>query len=218
MVRGIEQREQSRDARQLTLSERCPFPCSQNARPNRHGDRDPITTGINQDPTVLLGGSFLNYYTEFTGGRRIISLEHHYLAYRAVVRAKVASVRYVQGVGEAAEQARLLAALALGHLRAGESRLILVGGLPGTGKSTVAGGVADELNAVLLRSDRVRKEDEQRDPRSSGAGEWEHGLYRPDATRHTYAILLRRARELLAFGENVVLDASWNDADQRASA
>lgn len=165
-----------------------------------------------------LATTFLNYYTEFTGGRRIISLEHHYLAYRAVVRAKVSSVRYVQGVGEAAEQARLLAALALGHLRAGESRLILVGGLPGTGKSTVAGGVADELNAVLLRSDRVRKEDEQRDPRSSGAGEWEHGLYRPDATRHTYAILLRRARELLAFGENVVLDASWNDADQRASA
>jgi len=148
-----------------------------------------------------LATTFLNYYTEFTGGRRIISLEHHYLAYRAVVRAKVSSVRYVQGVGEAAEQARLLAALALGHLRAGESRLILVGGLPGTGKSTVAGGVADELNAVLLRSDRVRKEDEQRDPRSSGAGEWEHGLYRPDATRHTYAILLRRARATRLWGK-----------------
>ena len=35
---------------------------------------------------------------------------------------------------------------------------MLVGGLPGTGKTTVAGGVADRLGAVLLSSDRVRKE------------------------------------------------------------
>lgn len=161
-----------------------------------------------------LATSFLDYYAEFTGSRRIISLEHHYVAYRAVVRAKVASVRHVQGVGEAADEARSLAALALRHLRAAEPRLILVGGLPGTGKSTVATGVADELHAVLLRSDRVRKEAGQRDPRYSGAAEWEQGLYRPDTTRRTYEVLLRRARELLALGESVVLDASWNDADQ----
>ncbi|MGZ4588385.1 MAG: bifunctional aminoglycoside phosphotransferase/ATP-binding protein [Mycobacteriaceae bacterium] len=164
-----------------------------------------------------LGAEFLDYYGEFTGGRRIASLEHHYVAYRAGVRAKVSSLRYDQGVGAAAEQARALARLALRHLRAGEPRIILVGGLPGTGKSTVAGGVADALNAVLLRSDRIRKENDQRDPRVSAADDWERGLYGPDATRLTYDTLFRRARELVANGESVVLDASWNDADQRAA-
>ena len=48
--------------------------------------------------------------------------------------------------------------LARRHLRRARPRLVLVGGGPGTGKSTLAGALADRSGAVLLSSDRLRKE------------------------------------------------------------
>jgi hypothetical protein len=36
--------------------------------------------------------------------------------------------------------------------------MILVGGLPGTGKSAPAGALADRLGWTVLNSDRIRKE------------------------------------------------------------
>ena len=40
-----------------------------------------------------LGRAFLDWYVEFAGTPRVASLEHHYVAYRAFVRAKVACLR-----------------------------------------------------------------------------------------------------------------------------
>jgi aminoglycoside phosphotransferase family enzyme/predicted kinase len=165
-----------------------------------------------------LGRRFLDHYAEFTGTRRAPSLEHHYIAYRAVVRAKVTCLRHAQGLPDAAAKARNLAVLALSHLRAGQPRLVLVGGLPGAGKSTVAAGLADAGHAVLLRSDRIRKEDAGRDPLSPAAAGWRHGLYDPETTRRTYDLMLRRAGQLLARGESVILDASWQAETDRAAA
>ena len=47
------------------------------------------------------------------------SLEHHYVAYRAHVRSKVACLRAEQGDDGAAREARRLHALAVRHLEAG---------------------------------------------------------------------------------------------------
>lgn len=164
-----------------------------------------------------LGAWFLDCYAEFAGTQRCVSLEHHYIAYRAVVRAKVACLRNAQRGGQA-ERARQLAELALRHLRAAEPRLVLVGGRPGTGKSTVAGRLADELGAVLLQSDRIRKEQAGIDPRTAAGADWQQGIYSPTSTEHTYRELLRRARLLLGRGETVVLDASWRRAEHREMA
>ncbi len=101
---------------------------------------------------------FLHWYAEFSGDPAPPSLWHHYVAYRAFVRAKVACLRHGQGADAAASEARELAALALRHLRAGAVRLVLVGGPPGSGKSTLAAALADRLGYTLLSSDRVRKE------------------------------------------------------------
>jgi hypothetical protein len=161
---------------------------------------------------------FLDRYAEFSGTLRVPSLEHHYIAYRAFVRAKVACLRAGQGDENAAAEARTYTALAGRHLRLGAVRLVLVGGLPGTGKSTVAGGIADRTGAALLRSDRVRKELVGLHPAAPAAAPSRGGIYRPDVTAATYATLLDHAGVLLGRGESVVLDASWSDPAQRRAA
>ena len=97
-------------------------------------------------------------------------------------------------------------------------RLALVGGLPGTGKSTIAGALADRCGAVLLSSDRVRKELAGLDPTDSATAGFREGLYSTDHTEALYRHLLERADALLARGESVVVDASWTSSRHRAAA
>ncbi|GAB3147726.1 AAA family ATPase [Amycolatopsis stemonae] len=160
----------------------------------------------------------LRDYREFTGDPAPPALVHHYVAYRAFVRVKVACLRHTQGDPGAADLAREYAGLALRHLRLGAVRLVLVGGGPGTGKSTIAGGLADRLGATLLQSDRLRKELAGLEPVPRPAEAYREGLYDTAHTDATYAELARRTGELLALGETVVLDASWTAARHRALA
>ncbi len=134
------------------------------------------------------------------------------------MRAKVACLRRQQGVADSAATAVRLLGIGVTHLRAAEPRLILVGGLPGAGKSTLAGGLADALGAVLIRSDRVRKELAGIWPLTDRRSPWRTGLYQPGRTAAVYDALLRRAADALRHGESVVLDAGWVDAAARDAA
>ncbi|MGW1679688.1 bifunctional aminoglycoside phosphotransferase/ATP-binding protein [Saccharopolyspora sp. NPDC002376] len=151
-----------------------------------------------------------------SASRSTTSLAHHYVAYRAFVRAKVACLRCAQGA-DAAADAVALTAIALRHLRTAQIRLVLVGGLPGTGKTTVAGALADRMGAVLLRTDQIRRELPGAAQLAAHAG-YGRGLYDSDNVHDTYSEMLARARTLLAHGENVVLDASWSNAEEREAA
>ncbi len=86
-----------------------------------------------------LARHFTDWYAEYSGDPAPASLRHHYVAYRALVRAKIARIRAAQDEPAAGCEAQQLADIALRHLRAGAVTLVLVGGLPGTGKSTLAG-------------------------------------------------------------------------------
>jgi len=165
-----------------------------------------------------LAEAFLDRYAEFSGDPAPPSLRHHYIAYRAFVRTKVACLRHAQGGDGARSQAIAYTELALRHLRAGTVRLILVGGLPGTGKSTLAGQLADRLGAVLLSSDRLRKELAGLPPQTPAPAEYGAGIYTSEHNQRCYAELLHRAGELLGRGESVVLDASWIRGADRARA
>lgn len=147
---------------------------------------------------------FLRSYLEFSGSPTTRSLEHHYIAYRAFVRAKVLCIQADQGRVVAGREANRYARLALRHLEAGEVTLTLVGGAPGTGKSTLARGLADRLGHALLSSDAVRNE------MPDGKGR-----YTETARAATYAELLARARRALQRGESVVADATWGDPHLR---
>ncbi|WP_290810199.1 AAA family ATPase [Halovivax sp.] len=84
--------------------------------------------------------------------------------------------------------------------------LIACCGLPGVGKSTVSGYVADRLDASRYRSDEVRKE------------LFPDPTYEPEETARTYDELLGRAREDLEAGRNVVLDATFSSRSFRGQA
>jgi uncharacterized protein len=85
-----------------------------------------------------LGRQLLDSYREFTAETHPKSLEHHYIAYRALVRAKVACLMALDGHTEAREEADVLMAVCARHLYHGRVRLMMVGGPPGTGKTTLA--------------------------------------------------------------------------------
>jgi len=165
-----------------------------------------------------LAEQFMATYAEYSADPSPASLRHHYVAYRAFVRVKIACLRVTQDDPAAGFEARHLAEVALRHLRAGAATLVLAGGLPGTGKSALAGAVADRLGFTVLNSDRIRKELAGLPAETSARAPYCRGIYTAEWTERTYAELLRRAAVLLARGESVIADASFVSARQRAAA
>jgi predicted kinase len=93
-----------------------------------------------------------------------------------------------------------------------------VGGLPGTGKSSLAAALGHALGATVLRSDEVRKEQAGLTTTQAAPAPYGAGLYTPGATAATYETLVDWARVALGLGETVVLDASWSSAGWRDRA
>jgi aminoglycoside phosphotransferase family enzyme/predicted kinase len=164
-----------------------------------------------------LGEKFLQAYVAASGETHPESLSHHYRAYRAHVRAKVASMRFEQGDRAALAEATGLLKIAFRHLQAGQVTLVLVGGLPGTGKSTVARSLGEERGWNVLRSDEVRKELRVEASTHEPAA-FREGLYRPEVTAANYSALIERAQGLLKLGYSVILDASWSSEQWREAA
>ena len=81
--------------------------------------------------------------------------------------------------------------------------LVIVGGVPGAGKSTVAELIADRLGAERLRSDEIRKE------------LFDRPTYAEGETETVYETLRDRAADRLAEGQSVVLDATFADRTHR---
>ncbi len=160
-----------------------------------------------------LAWRFLNAYLEHSGDYSGLGALRYYLAYRAMVRAKVAAIRAGQ---EDPAQARheldtCRSYLALAHdcLTRRRPALIVMHGLPGSGKSTVAQLALERLGAIRIRSDVERKRlfglDALADSRSQVGG----GIYGEEATQRTYARLHELARSLLAAGFPVIVDAAF---------
>jgi aminoglycoside phosphotransferase family enzyme/predicted kinase len=155
-----------------------------------------------------------------TEGRALLSF---YVAYRAAVRGKVEGFKSAEKEVPEADRAAALAKarahwlLALAELEAPERKpcLVLVGGLPGTGKSTLARNLAERAGFSLIRSDVVRKELAGLSSRSPAAAPFGEGIYAPAWTERTYAECLHRAESLLFEGQRVIVDASFNQESHR---
>jgi predicted kinase len=188
----------------------------------RHGDVLADVAFLAMDLERLgapdLAGLLIAAYEEFSGEHHPQTLADYYVAARALIRSKVACIRSVDDGAASTTEARSLLDLAVDHLRRAQVRLVLVGGEPGTGKSTLAEGIADRLDFVVLRSDAMRKELLGLHHGARAEAAYGEGAYDAATTDATYGGLLDRARAALSLGESVILDASWSEASRRTAA
>lgn len=175
---------------------------------------------------AAFGGFLARRYAELSGDPELSTLLTFYKAYRAVVRAKIASIVATDADFEPHKRrASRLLAMRYFHLAAAYElppSLILCCGLPASGKSWLAQRVAQPFNAVLLASD-VRRKILAGAPREARPGEaYGEGLYGEERKQETYRSLLEMAREGLGHGRTVVVDATfarreWRDLFARAA-
>jgi aminoglycoside phosphotransferase family enzyme/predicted kinase len=172
-----------------------------------------------------LAGLFSEAYFRAADDAEGHSLLPFYTAYRAAVRAKIEGIELTEKEIPASERetalvrARAHWLLALGELEAPNKRpcLVLVAGLPGTGKSTLARGLAEHAEFCLIRSDVVRKELAGLADAGAASTAFGEGIYSPEWTDRTYAECLRRAEALLFKGKRVVVDASFREDKRRGT-
>jgi predicted kinase len=81
--------------------------------------------------------------------------------------------------------------------------LILIAGLPGSGKTSLAQAISKKLNARHFHSDQIRRE----------LGLWGH--YQPEDKAAVYNELLTCTRQALLKGETVVVDSTFYLASLR---
>jgi predicted kinase len=84
-------------------------------------------------------------------------------------------------------------------------------GLSGAGKSTVARAIAREIDAIVIRSDAVRKHLAGIDLDERGSQE----IYTPEMSQKTFERLSQLAALLLPLGYAVILDARYDRAAWR---
>jgi len=153
------------------------------------------------------GQRVFSWYHEFSNEHHPSSLAHFFLSYHALQHCLDADEIGRLDGGDVAE----LLAVARAHLEQAKPRLVLVGGGPGTGKSTLAAAIAEVVGWPVLTSQETRAE-------LSGAAGDASDSHRRDRTDAVYAQLLERAETLLHQGEPVILDASWSYERHREQA
>jgi uncharacterized protein len=130
------------------------------------------------------------------------------LSVRAAVRAHVSAQMGL------ADMARAYVQSGIDHLRPKTAQLVAVGGLSGSGKSYSSRHLAADLQAVILRSDEVRKRLWGIHPLQALPQE----AYGSGQSERVYGTLLNEAEMILRAGQSVVLDAVFLRPEERAAA
>ena len=171
-----------------------------------------------------LGDEIAGRYLAASGDETLGVLQPLHRTFRALVRGKVESIgAHAPELptdarrGLAASARRFFELAASYAARRSPPAVVVMCGLPATGKSTVAGTLAGRIGAAYLSSDVVRKELAGLDPRARSGEEFREGLYAPEMTERTYGELRRRTGEHLSRGRPVVLDAMHGRAAERAA-
>lgn len=166
-----------------------------------------------------LATMLLNEYLEHTGDYEGARLLPVYLSMRAFIRGEVQSILAAEsGIDSSTREAAATEATryfehALNALTPAAPRIILIGGVSGSGKSHLARRLAPELGAIHIRSDALRKH-------LAGVSlhEHHHDVYSKERTEQTYGELERIGVQLASEGYPVILDATWLARDRRTQA
>lgn len=174
---------------------------------------------------VALAQDFVRAYVRFSEDVTLYRLLAFYCCYRAYVRGKVASMQWRATVPCAARQhlqdeATQYFGLAARYAgRCTRPLLLLTTGLIGSGKSSVAAGVASALDMHVLSSDQIRKQRSGLAPTEPQRVDYGTGLYSAAASRQLYEVLDGLARNALSRGQAVIIDAAFSkQADRQRMA
>jgi uncharacterized protein len=145
-----------------------------------------------------------------------------FLSCRAAIRAKTTATaaRLQQEPalqGRMQVRAREYLDLAIRLLRSPPPAIVAIGGLSGSGKSTVARALAPSLGAapgaVILRSDEIRK----RLCHTAPLTKLDRAGYTPEVSARVYEALAAGASVIGATGHSVIVDAVFARAEDRAA-
>jgi uncharacterized protein len=168
-----------------------------------------------------LAQAFIASYVAATDDAALRELLPFYACYRACVRGKVSSFQLDEPEipelqrERVRQEASMLFDLAASYASGPTTPTVLkVGGLMGTGKSTLARALQRQLGWALFSSDTTRKRLAGLEPGQPSADEFGKGLYSAEWTARTYAALRDEVASALSTGRSVLLDASFL---QRAS-
>lgn len=174
----------------------------------------------------VLAHRFLNSYLQITGDYEGLAILPYYQAYRAMVRAKISLFRLAQPGINAQEQQEIqqkyrgLIKLA-SHYAFPEQQLnsqqekpitatlFITHGLTGSGKSSVARFLAEQIGAVPISSDVERKRLFGLTATAQTQSELNQGIYDPKVTIQTYEQLAKFAKIILSAGYSVIVDATF---------
>jgi hypothetical protein len=165
----------------------------------------------------------LNAYLEATGDYPGLRVFGYYHAYRSLVRAKVTCLTWAQQGHDDATRARLVhdyrsyLTLADGPPEPARPFVAITCGVSGSGKTTVAQAVVEELGAIRIRSDVERKRLFGLPAQARTDSGLDTGLYAPDVSARTYARLAEAADPVLDAQWPVVVDAAFLVSSQRAA-
>jgi predicted kinase len=163
----------------------------------------------------------LNAYLEHTGDYDGLAVFRFYQVYRALVRAKVASIRLSQNGLSDAEKQKVRAEY-LGYVRLAErymqtsrAALIITHGLSGSGKSWLSQQLLESFDIIRIRSDIERKRLHGYAARERSGSGIDSGIYSAEAGRRTYTRLAELALVVLRAGHSVIADAAFLKRGQR---
>jgi len=170
-----------------------------------------------------LSRHLVHNYVRYTLDLDLLRLIRFYKCYRAYVRGKVESFKgndralSPQETEQAWTTARKYFTLADRYTGA-RPYLAVTCGLTGTGKSTLAARIAQDLDLPLFRSDILRKELAGIPLATHLDAPIDKGIYTPEMNRRTYRTLLSKAEEKLREGKPVLLDAAFLKEEERKGA
>jgi predicted kinase len=171
-----------------------------------------------------LASAFVEAYVRASNDAELRLLLDFYKCYRAFVRGKVLAFRLREPHLDADSAARARneskAYFDLAYTLAHPLRrpvLIVTMGLPASGKTTLAHGLASRLGLLHLSSDIARKQLVGLRATFHTSDAFETGIYTRSMSRRTYAILRRKAARGLRRGQSVVLDATYGQPSERAA-
>jgi uncharacterized protein len=204
------------------------FDCIEFSERLRYGDVAADLAFLAMDFDALgaerLGDRFVESYRRESNDGALPTLVNFYKCHYACVRGKVESLKSLEDEVPPAERerardrARESFALAARYAARGRPALLVVCGLAGTGKSTLARMLQIRTGFELIASDRTRKRLAGIKETARAGAAYGAGIYSAEFDRLTYDTALGEAYDFMRDGCGVILDATFKLPQYRRTA